>query len=90
MIVEWLLSVGAAISEWVASLMPPVEIPDEIVNVDDSINDLFALGSGLGAWVDWALCAIVLGIPLTIWVVGLSVRALRALIAHVPFFGGGG
>lgn len=90
MILEWLLGLGAGVSEWVASIMPPIELPEQLVNIDEAINSIFAYGNGLGAWVDWSLCAVVLLVPLAVWAVGLTVRAVRVLISHVPFFGGNG
>jgi hypothetical protein len=90
MIVEWFAAVGVAIADWVASLMPAIEIPDDLVHLDAAINSIFEYGDGLGAWIDINLCAVVLAIPLAVWAVGLTVRAARALAAHIPFIGGGG
>lgn len=90
MFIEWLAQVGAAIGEWFAGLIPPLDIPDELVHLDEAINSIFEYGNGLGAWIDLQLCAAILAIPLVVWVVGLSVRAIRAIIAHIPFIGGGG
>lgn len=90
MIVEWLISVGSGIGTWVASLFPELDIPSGIVNLDDNLSALIAMGAGLGVWVDWTYIGFVAAIPLVIFTGGLLIKALRSLIAHLPFIGGKG
>lgn len=90
MITEWLVSVGAGFGAWVATLFPELELPDWFTGVDDIVNGVFAYGDGLGAWVAWDIVPAILLLPIAIWAVGLTVRAARAAIGHVPFVGGKG
>lgn len=90
MIVLWFFSVAAGFVQWLASLFPVLELPDQLVNLDDGFNSVFAMGDGLGAFVPWPVIGVLAAVPLTIWVGGLTIRALRALIAHLPFIGGRG
>lgn len=90
MITEWLFTVGMVIANWAASLFPDWEAGEDIANVDDSINGLLAMGTGAGAFVDWAYIGVIVGIPLSLWVLGMSVAGIRTLASHIPFFGGRG
>jgi hypothetical protein len=89
-IIEWLIDIGVGIAEWASTLFPTLDLPAALVNVDDGFNSVMAMGSGLGAFVDFPLIGLIAGVPITVWLGGLSVRAARALIAHLPFIGGRG
>lgn len=91
MIVEWLIGVGGTIGSWIAGLFPPLDLPPELVNVDDTITALIQdYGEGMGAFADWGYVALVLAIPLVVWVAGLTIKGIRVLVGHVPFVGGKG
>lgn len=90
MILEWLMRVGTGFASWVVSLFPSIDMPDAIVNLDSSIEDVLQLGAGAGVFIDWTYIGIVAGVPLAIWALGLLVKAIRALLAHIPFVGGKG
>lgn len=90
MITEWLITVGTMIAQWVADLFPDWEAADQLAGVDDQINGLLAMGTGVGAFVDWTYIGIVVGIPLSLWVIGMTVAGTRVLLSHVPFIGGKG
>lgn len=90
MIVEWLIAVGSGFAKWIATLFPVLDIPPSFETVDDQIESLIESADGLSPWVDWGFVSLVLAIPLVVWVAGLVLRAVRALIAHIPFFGGKG
>ncbi len=90
MIVEWIVSVGAAIASWVATLFPVLDIPPSLTTLDDSMSGIFAMGTGLGAWIDWPTVGTLMAVPLIVWVAGLTIRGIRALLAHLPFIGGRG
>lgn len=90
MIVEWLIYISTGFAEWVGGLFPTLDIPGELVNLDDSVNGLFLYGEGMGAFVPWGVVGSLAAIPLLIWVGGLTIKALRAMLAHIPFIGGRG
>ncbi len=90
MIIEWIVNVGAGFVNWIVSLFPTLELPESLVHLDDTINEILAMGDGLGAFFDWTLIGVLAAIPLTIWVAGLLLRGARVLIAHLPFIGGRG
>lgn len=90
MIIEWLMSVAGGFVQWLAGLFPVLELPDELVHLDDSFNNVFAMGDGLGAFIPWPLVGAIAALPLVVWVGGLTIRALRALVAHLPWIGGRG
>lgn len=88
MIVEWLMGVAVGFVQWLAGLFPVLELPDELVHLDDSFNSIFALGEGLGAFIPWGLVGLIAGIPLAVWVGGLLIKVVRVLVSHLPFIGG--
>lgn len=90
MIIEWLAKVGIGIASWVVTLFPEIELPEILVDLDDHINGLFAYGEGLGAFVAWPVIGAIAAIPLLAWAGGLLFKAVRALLAHIPLFGGKG
>lgn len=90
MIVEFLVAVGAGFAGWVGSLFPTLELPDALVNVDQGFNTVMAYGTGLGAFIDFQLVGVIAGIPIAVWIAGLTIRGARVLISHLPFIGGRG
>lgn len=90
MITEWLIRVGSGFGRWVAGLFPELEIPEQLVNLDDMVNTVLGYGDGLGAFVDWGLIGLIAAIPLTVWAGGLIVKGIRVLVAHIPLIGGKG
>lgn len=90
MITEWLISVGAAISDWFVSLLPTDPPPAFIQNFNSMMNSLMSNLSGVSVWVDWAFVLGVVGVVLAVWVTGFGVKFVRAVAAHIPFFGGAG
>ena len=90
MIVEWLVSVGASVATWITGLFPQLEIPDAILNLDQSINDIFDMGHGLAPWINLPVIIVIAAVPLTVWAWGLGVMIFRVLASHIPFIGGKG
>lgn len=90
MIIEWLIGIGSVIAEWIANLFPDWVAPAELRNIDDALNGILAMGNGVGAYVDWAYAGFIVGIPLSLWIIGMSVAGIRTLATHIPFFGGRG
>jgi len=90
MITEWLINVGATVATWFLSLIPSWQIPDFFTTLDSQINSLFAGASGFSVWVPWTVVVTAIGISLGSWVIGLSVKAIRAIASYLPFIGGAG
>lgn len=90
MIVEWFMGVGVAIVEWMTGIFPVWEPPEQLLNADQMLNDLFASLDGFGPWVDWQYVGIVAGIPIAVWSIGLLIKLARAALAHLPWIGGKG
>lgn len=90
MITEWVVNIGIAIAEWWVSLIPDWDVPAELISLDDTVNGFFDQWSGLGVWAPWALLGICAGIAIGTWVLGVTVKAIRAIASYIPFFGGAG
>lgn len=90
MIVEFFMGLGAAFSEWIAGLFGEWDIPDFLVNLDDMINEILDNLDGVAVWVDWGFILICVLAVIGVWGVGLAVKGVRAIAAHIPFFGGSG
>lgn len=89
MIIEWILEVSAAFNEWFATLFPPVDLPFNPAQPVD-LDPMIGWVVGIGFWVDFGLLAGIAAAAAGIWVAFLGTKAVRALVAHVPFFGGRG
>lgn len=90
MITEWLIKVGTGLWAFIAGLFPDWVAPPEMLEADGLINQLFGFGQGLEPYANWPLLATLGAIPLAVWVIGISIRAVRLLLSHVPFVGGNG
>lgn len=90
MIVEWLISLGATVSNWFASLFPVWDVPEFLVDFDATLNDVLGNLSGVGAWVDWLYILLIVTAVMAVWGIALLIKVARAVAAHVPFVGGAG
>lgn len=91
MITEVIVAVGMMIAEWFVGLFSTDwEVPTEIVAFDETVNAFIGDFGGLGVWAPWPLLISCVVICVTVWTVGIILKASRALAAHVPFFGGAG
>lgn len=88
MIIEFLATVGTAISTWVMSILPQFQPPEWFDGVGDKINELFTHASGLNPFVDWQFVQTIALVPIGLWAVGYAFRGIRMLISHIPFVGG--
>lgn len=90
MIVQYFLQIGAAFIAWLGGLMPAVDIPASVASPGGILNSILAFASGLGVWIDWSFLGICCGVVVLAWSSGLLMKVGRAVIAHVPWFGGKG
>lgn len=90
MIVEWLISVGAAISEWFAGLFPTDAPPAFVTEFGSLMTTLLDNLDGVAVWADWIFVLGVVSAVLGVWVTGVLIKFIRAVAAHIPFFGGAG
>lgn len=88
MIVEWLLSLAARISEFFANLLPNWSVPPELTAPGGIISQVMGYGSALGIFVDWPFVIVVGLLPLAVWVFMLLFRTAKTIATHIPFFGG--
>lgn len=89
MIVEWLMDMGMSIGSFFWGIFPP---PHHDVHDGIAVNlGLLAGYTGsLSAWVNWPALLFQVQSVMGLYFTFLSFKAFRALIGHVPFFGGTG
>lgn len=87
---EFFIWLGITVADWFVSLLPEWDVPPEILGFATTVNDFVAGFSGLGVWAPWPLVIACAGIAVTAWVIGLTVKGIRALAAHIPLVGGAG
>lgn len=88
MIVEWLLSLVAGVSEFFAALLPDWQVPDELTSPGGIVSQVIGYGSALGIFIDWPFVIAVGLIPLGVWASGILFRVAKTAATHIPFFGG--
>lgn len=89
MIIEFLYQVGNTVALWVVGFLP--HIPDE--QAVAASQPLYMIGTYMGAlssWVNWPLVAAQVVFVLSTYFLFMGFKIVRAVIAHVPFFGGAG
>lgn len=90
MITEALVGVGTWFGGWIVGLFPEWNPPAWLYEVPAMFSTAFGMVSGLGVWFDWQALGVVVGSVVAAYVIGFLVRLTRAVIAHIPQFGGGG
>lgn len=90
MVIDWLLQLVQGFVGWVASLFPPVELPDWLTGMIGSVNDFLGTVDGLGGWFPWPVLATVLATLVTFYAVAFGIKLVRAILAHLPEIGGSG
>lgn len=91
MIIEWLVGVAMGIATWFTGLFATDwEVPTFLSGLDNTLNSVFANISGVSVWADWGFIIAVVLVVVSTWAVGLSVKVVRAIASHIPFFGGSG
>lgn len=90
MITEFFLRLLADFNMFVTGLFPDWELPDWMVDFAPAVSGLIGFIADTGAWIDWTvLIAVTTSVAATFTVV-LLIRLIRAIAAHIPFFGGSG
>jgi hypothetical protein len=88
MIIEWLNSIAMGFVGWLGGLMPHWDAPTD--SPSGAFAQIVQVIAGMGVWIPWPVLILCTGIVVAAWLVTLSVMLLRAVIAHVPLFGGAG
>lgn len=89
MIPEFLINIGMGLAAFVVALFPPIPF-DSLMSASSALNGLGQHVASLSAWVNWLALAGQITIVMGLYFTFLAVRILRALLGHVPFFGGNG
>lgn len=91
MIIEWLTGIAMQFGSMLADTFPEWEIPDWMYETRDTLYGILAEGANLGIWFPIEALKIALVATAGIYVIGpLIIRLARAVIAHIPQFGGSG
>lgn len=90
MITEWFLELVAGVLGWLADAFGEWEPPQELVDASAGVNGFLANFSGLGAWVSWPVLASCVAAALLVWLTVVGIKLVRAIVAHIPAFGGAG
>lgn len=91
MIVEWFVGLFVGVGEWILGLFPiaPPDMADVVAQFDDRVNQVMGQAAGLGPWLDWVYALLVVGVVVSIWLVGILIRLIRWLLSLVPTMSGG-
>lgn len=90
MILEWLLTIGTSVSGWIADLFPIWNVPAALSSPQSAVASVMSNFVGLGSWVSWPILIGCVAAVLGTWLVMFTIKLIRAVIAHVPQFGGAG
>ena len=90
MITDYFLQLAAQFIAWIATLWPDFEVPQWMLDARPSLITLMESFNGLGAWVDWDVLGICIAAVASVYGIALLIRVIRAAVAHIPQFGGGG
>lgn len=90
MIIEWLLEISAGFLEWIGSLFPPIDLPEWVESPFLGLQWIIEAAAGWGVWINVPFVAGVAALCMSAFVITFTIKLVRVLIAHVPFFGGRG
>lgn len=90
MIAEFFASLGMDIAIWVTTLFPEWEIPPWVGDARGQLLAMLQTHNGLGVWVDWGMMGLCITATATTYGVVLTIKLVRAVIAHIPQVGGRG
>lgn len=89
MIVEWLIGIASNIVTWLSEDVLTWE-GAQPRDVWGDIEGMVAQFASIGVWIDWAAVSAAVALAIGVWLVCLTIKAIRALLAHIPQFGGAG
>ncbi|WP_137878070.1 hypothetical protein [Microbacterium sp. 4NA327F11] len=90
MITEWFGSLVVQFLDWLATVFGPWTPPTELTDAVSAVNGLIASFSSVGVWVDWTVLGSCVVASIGVWVVVVGIKIVRAVVAHIPAFGGAG
>jgi len=90
MISEWFLNLSSTVWVWFAELFPTWQVPAFLSGIDETVNSFMSNAAGIGAWIDWTFWLVCVGVVISVWVVGLTVKIALRVAAYLPFIGGAG
>jgi hypothetical protein len=89
MITQVFINLAKSFLIWLAGLFGSADL-SVLQSVKASVTSFSAQVASFGSWVDWAvLGACITGVTGT-WVVASVIKLVRAVVAHIPQFGGAG
>lgn len=88
MIVNWLMLLGQVIVDGFMGLVPDGKVPPQIVNLDDQVSGLMTTISGVGVWVNFPVCAVIIAIPMALWASGFAFKIGLWAWSKIPVIGG--
>jgi hypothetical protein len=88
-IFEYFLGLVADIVNWLAANVFTWDGPQPR-NVWGDIEGMVNNVASIGVWIDWAAIFTAAALAIGVWLACLGIKALRALIAHIPQVGGAG
>ena len=90
MVTEWIVNLATSFVQWLASLFPAWDPPSQLTGMTTAVNSILGTLSGFGVWVDFTTLNSCVLAAVGVWAVVLAIKLIRAVIAHVPQFGGAG
>jgi hypothetical protein len=90
MITEALMQLALDLAQFLlipALALAGIQAPPDITGDLAAFVGNFA---SVGVWVPWTALAAASSLSVTVWAVGIGVKFLRAVAAHIPFLGGAG
>lgn len=90
MISEFFVTLFGSVVGWIADLLGPWNPPPELLDASKSVNGLIHSFAGMGAWVNWTVLGACVAAAVGTWLVVVGIKLVRAVLAHIPAFGGAG
>lgn len=90
MITEFFIGLAAWVVGWIAGLFGEWTPPAELTQATSGLNDLMGTFASLGVWVSWPVLGACIAAAVGVWAAVLIVKLIRAVLAHIPAFGGSG
>jgi hypothetical protein len=90
MISDFFINLAFVIANQMSWLNDTGIIPDWIAIDALTLAKVFAMMGSMSVWFPVPLVLIVIGAVIVSWFAGFGIKALRVLVSHIPFIGGGG